>query len=128
VQCPVYRVLIFANRDVIWQGRGRVANLGVVLSQIEWNKIRELIQDFESIDYFHLEDIYGFHGSGCRSSAPYMPVVITSLSMGGRSKTVSHHDGCVGDVSEKLTALENSIDKAVDATHWITGKPPAPRQ
>jgi hypothetical protein len=125
MECPIYRILIFANGDVIWQGRGRVAKLGVVLSRIERDQIRALIQDFESIDYFHLENIYGFRGSGCRSSAPYMPVVRTSLSMGGLSKTLSHHDGCVGEVSEKLIALENSIDKAVNTARWITGRPPA---
>lgn len=128
MECPIYRVLIFANGDIIWHGRGRVAKLGVVLSLIERDRIRGLIQNFESIDYFHLENIYGFRGSGCRSSAPDMPVVRTSLSMGGLSKTLSHHDGCAGEVSEKLTALENSIDKAVNTTRWITGKPPPKKQ
>lgn len=123
--CPVYRVVIFANGDVIWQGRGRVAKPGVVLSRIERDRIRALIHDFESIDYFHLENIYGYRGSGCRSSAPDMPMVITSLSMDGLSKTLSHHDGCVGEVSEKLTALENSIDEAVSIDRWIKRRPPA---
>ena len=123
--CPVYRVVIFANGDVIWQGRGRVAKPGVVLSRIERDRIRALIHDFESIDYFHLENIYGYRGSGCRSSAPDMPMVITSLSMDGLSKTLSHHDGCAGEVSEKLTALENSIDEAVSIDRWIKRRPPA---
>jgi|tagenome__1003787_1003787.scaffolds.fasta_scaffold20093252_1 hypothetical protein len=123
--CPVYRILIFANGDAIWHGRGRVARLGVILSVIERDQIRALIRDFDSVDYFLLDNIYGFHGSGCRSSAPDLPMVITSLSMGGRSKMISHHDGCVGEVSEKLSALEDSIDKAVDSARWITGKLPA---
>lgn len=46
-------------------------------------------------------------------------MVITSLSMDGLSKTLSHHDGCVGEVSESLTALENSIDDAVGVDRWI---------
>src|SRR5580698_7989698 len=68
--CPVYRVMIFANGDVIWQGRGRVARLGVVLSQIERDRIRALIAEFQAIDYFHLEDIYGYGGKGCHSTEP----------------------------------------------------------
>jgi Domain of unknown function (DUF6438) len=121
--CPVYRVVIFANGDVIWQGRGRVAKLGVVLSLIERDRIRALIHDFESIDYFHLENIYGYRGSGCRASASDRPMVITFLSMDGLSKTLSHHDGCVSEVSEKLTALENSIDEAVSVERWIKRRP-----
>jgi Domain of unknown function (DUF6438) len=123
--CPVYRVMIFANGDVIWQGRGRVTRPGVVLSRIERDQIRALIKEFQSIDYFHLENIYGYRGRGCQSSAPDMPMVITTLSMGGLSKTLSHHDGCVGEVSEKISAIENSIDQAVNTARWITGKPQA---
>lgn len=123
--CPVYRVVIFANGDVIWQGRGRVAKLGVALSLIERDRIRALIHDFESIDYFHLENIYGYRGSGCRSSEPDRPMVITSLTMDGLSKILSHHDGCVSEASEKLTALENSIDEAVSVDRWIKRRPPA---
>lgn len=123
--CPVYRVVIFANGDVIWQGSGRVSKLGVVLSRIEPEQLRALIDGFQSIDYFHLENIYGYRGGGCRSSKPDMPMVITSFAMGGLSKTVTHHDGCVGDVSDKLTAIENSIDKTVNTARWISGRPPA---
>lgn len=119
--CPVYRVLIFANGDVIWQGRGRVAQLGLAMNRIEGDRIRALIREFESIDYFDLQNIYGFRGSGCRSSLPDKPMVVTSLSMGGLSKTLSHHDGCVGEVSDKLTALETDIDIAADTARWITG-------
>jgi uncharacterized protein DUF6438 len=125
MECPIYRVMIFADGDVIWQGRGRVARLGVALSRIDGDRIRALLQDFASIDYFHLDNIYGFNGSGCRSMEPYTPTVITSLSMGGLSKILSHHEGCVGEVSQKLKALENSIDRAADTARWISGKPRA---
>ena len=125
MECPVYRVVIFADGDVIWQGRGRVAKLGVALGRIQRDRIRALLQDFASMDYFHLDNVYGFNGSGCRSMQPYTPTVITSLSMGGISKILSHHDGCVGEVSEKLKALENSIDQAAETARWISGKPPA---
>ena len=122
--CPVYRVLIFANGDVIWQGRGRVARPGVALSAVEPDQIRALIRDFESIDYFHLDDIYGFRGKGCRSTTPGMPMAITSLSMGGASRTLSHFNGCVGEMPDRLTALENTIDKVMNTARWITGEAP----
>jgi Domain of unknown function (DUF6438) len=122
-ECPVYRVLIFGDGDVIWQGRARVAKRGVALSWIEHDQILTLIQDFESIDFFHLENIYGFRGSGCQSTTPAMPMAVISLSMAGLSKIIQHHDGCVGEVSRKLAALEGSIDQAVNVARWITGKP-----
>ena len=100
-----------------------IAQGGSALSQIERDQVRALIRDFEAIDYLHLDNIYGYRGPGCRSSAPDTPTVITSLSMAGQSKTLSHHDGCVGRVSEKLTALEDNIDKTVNTARWIAGKP-----
>jgi hypothetical protein len=121
--CPTYRVLIFADGDVIWHGSSRVVKRGVFLSHLEPDQIRALIRDFESIDFFGLENIYGFRGSGCRSSAPDMPFVFISLSMGGLSKILGHHNGCINEVSEKLTALENSVDQVVNSARWITGKP-----
>lgn len=126
--CPVYRVLIFADGDVIWQGRSRVARPGLLLSHVEPDRIRALMQDFESIDFFRLENIYGFRGSGCRSSQPDRSTVFISLTTGGRSKVLWHHDGCVGEVSAKLTTLENSIDRAVNAVRWIKGAPRAKKR
>src|SRR5262245_55161094 len=98
--CPVYRIVIFADGDVIWLGKARVGRLGVVLSRIERAQVRTLIQDFQAIDYFHLENVYGYRGSGCRSSAPDMPMVVTSFTTGGLSKTLMHHAGCIGEISD----------------------------
>jgi hypothetical protein len=125
MECPIYRLVIFANGDVIWQGRGRVAKVGVLQSRMELDRLQALIKDFQSIEYFNLENIYGFHSSGCTSWKPYMPMVITSFSMGGLSKTLSHHAGCVGEVSDKLSTLEDSIDRAANTARWIADKPSA---
>ena len=124
--CPVYRVLIFADGDVIWQGRARVNRLGLIQSRIERDQVRALLQTFNAIDYFRLENIYGYRGAGCVSSTADLPLVITSLSSGGRSRTITHHDGCVGDVSKTLSDIENSIDGAVNTTRWISGRTPRP--
>jgi hypothetical protein len=126
--CPVYRILIFGDGDVIWHGRSQVASPRLLLSHIEPDQIRALIQDFESIDFSHLENIYGFRGSGCRSSAPDKSTTFISLTMGGLSKTLWHHDGCAGEISEKLTTLENRIDQVVNTARWIAGKPRAKKR
>ena len=120
--CPVYRVLIFGNGDFIWQGQTGVARRGVIQSTIEPDRIRSLIQQFADVDYFKLEDIYGYRGKGCSASQPDKPMVLLSYSIEGQSKVLWHHDGCVGDTSEKLTALEDGIDRAVQAQRLKTGK------
>lgn len=123
--CPVYRVVIFADGDVLWQGRARVARSGVLLSHIDPDQVRSLIDEFRAIDYLHLENIYDFKGKGCQSSKPDMPIVITSFAIEGESRTLMHHDGCVGEMSDKLKALENKIDKVVNTAPWISARQPA---
>ena len=54
-----------------------------------------------------------------------MPMVITSLSMGGVSRILSHFNGCAGEIPDNLTALENNIDKVANTARWITGESPA---
>lgn len=120
--CPVYRIMIFGSGDVVWQGRAGVGHPGVAQGMIGPDAIRGLINDFESVGYFGLQDIYGYRGSGCRESRPYMPMVLLEYSIDGQSRTLLHHSGCVGEVSGKLTALEDDIDRVVQAQRWITGK------
>jgi hypothetical protein len=119
--CPVYRVVIFADGDVLWQGRGRVAKLGPAQGVIEWKSVRALLQQFQDLGFSGLENVYGFRGAGCKSMKPDMPTVVLSLVSGGAAKTISHHDGCVGEVSEKLGALEDAIDRAAHTNRWIEG-------
>jgi len=119
--CPEYRIVIFANGDVIWQGLSRVARTGLVASRIERNAVRKLLAEFEALDYFRLRNVYGFRGSGCPPTDVGKSMVTTSLSSGGRSQTISHYSGCAGGVGDKLTALEHSIDETAVTRRWISG-------
>lgn len=125
--CPVYRVAIFSNGDVVWQGTARVAKVGVLQSHLEPDQVRDLIDEFRSIDYLHLENIYDYRGKGCQSTKPDMPIVITYFAINGESRTLTHHDGCVGDVSDKLNVLESKIDTVVNTAPWISGRLPPKR-
>jgi hypothetical protein len=118
-ECEIYRVMVFANGDVIWHGRGRVRTMGVALGHIEKEKVRAIIKSFESVDYFKLENIYGYMGKGCPKTTDGQALVVTSLSVGGVSKTIMHYLGCAGEVSEKLKALEDNIDRIANTEHWI---------
>lgn len=123
--CPVYRVIIFSDGDVIWNGQEHVAKTGVILSHIEPNQIRALLASFEAADYFHLENIYGYRGKACPQADIGKVMTRTTLVTGGRSQTMSHYAGCVGPVPDQLSAIEKKIDQTVNTSRWITGKTPA---
>jgi len=122
--CPVYRVLIFANGDVIWHGYSRVARMGLVKSRITPEQVKSLIDNFMAIDYFQLGNFNDYYGPGCQSNMVGFQIVITSLSMGGQSKMVVHEQRCEGELFEKLKSLEDKIDGVVDTERWIAGKTP----
>jgi hypothetical protein len=109
--CPVFRVMIFANGDVVYQGRHHVRNIGLKAGHIEPDQIREILDEAQRIDYFHLQNIYGLHGEGCERTLPDQPLVVTSIAMDGRARTLTHHRGCVSAVSQSLSSLEDHINK-----------------
>jgi hypothetical protein len=118
-ECPVYRVVIFDNGDVVWDGEARVRRLGVVLAHITRDQVRMILDAFNSLDYFSLDNIYGAGGKGCVSTTRWLSMVATALSEGGRAKTLSHHSGCSGEVSSRLSAVEDLIDQVVNTGRWI---------
>jgi hypothetical protein len=125
--CPEYRVVIFATGDVLFQGIIRVARRGVVLTQIDPDQLRNLLAEFDSAKYFELENIYGFRGKGCPPTDVGKSMIITSLSSGGRSRTISHYSGCTGGVGDQLTAIERHIDQIARTARWINKGMPARR-
>jgi len=116
--CPVYRIVIFADGDVLFQGRFRVQKTGPALTHIAPDHLQQILDKFKQTDYTHIEDIYGLHGTGCTKTLHDEPIVILSLSTGGFSKTLTHHRGCDSDVSKKLSLLEDSIVKLSDTAQW----------
>lgn len=116
--CPVYRIVIFADGDVLFQGRSRVRKTGAALTHISGDQLDQILEKFKQIDYAHVENIYGLHGAGCAKTLHDEPIVLLSLSTGGFSKTVTHYRGCVSDVSKNLSMLEDSIVKLSETAEW----------
>ena len=120
--CPVYKLTIFADGRVRYEGSKHVKKKGKAESHISRQKLQELIDEFENIYYFNLNDAYVRGSKGCPQWVPDMPSAITSLTRirDGERKTVNHYHGCHGpDVLELLTRLEDKIDDAVNVNQWI---------
>lgn len=120
--CPVYKLTIFSNGTVIYEGKQNVRRPGKATGRISQERLQELIADFMNIDYFNLHDEYVPGTEGCPKAATDQPSAITSLTRtrDGKSKTIRHYHGCRGsDTLELLTQLEDKIDTAVNINRWI---------
>ena len=110
--CPDYTLTIQGDGTVTYEGRMFVRVEGTRTAIISEDKIRQLLSEFQRIDYFSLNDSYEEFG------ATDMPSAITSLTINGKTKTVRHYHGDFS-APEQLTELEDRIDEIVNSDQWI---------
>lgn len=118
--CPSYRLTISADGGVVFEGRRFVKTVGTAQSTISKEKLRELIDRFEKINYFRLRNRYEDNRDGCEGVVTDHPSANTSIRINGTSKSVRHYLGCRGvEVLDDLIKLEQAIDDAVNTAQWI---------
>ena len=119
-RCAVYKVIIFADGSVIFEGRSYVRRSGLVRSNISLETLRRLLDEAAALRFFDLKERYGDGSAvGCDTIRSDAPTAVVSISSAGTSKTVVHYLGCVGAESERLRQFEEKIDKTVNAARWI---------
>jgi len=102
--CPVYTLTIYGSGTVIYEGKDFVKTEGSVESTISEEKINQLVSEFDKVDYFSLNDSY------VERVITDAPSAITSITFGGKTKTIEHHHGDL---------MENRIDEIVNSAQWI---------
>jgi len=110
--CPVYTLTIYGDGTVIYDGAEFVSVQDRVETTITEEKIKQLVLEFEAIDYFSLDDNY------TERTITDAQTVVTSIMIDGKSKVIKHYHGDF-NAPEKLTALEDKIDEIVNSSQWI---------
>src|ERR1043165_4663365 len=116
--CPAYKLTIFDDGEVLFEGKDYVKQKGKVEGQITKAQLNDLVRAFNRINYMKLDDEY--NGERCPDFWTDYPSVITSINQGGQVKRIFHYQGCRGlTVLDQLTTLENKIDKVANTKRWI---------
>jgi acetamidase/formamidase len=118
--CPIYTVTITSDGVVTFNGERFVKNAGLAQGRIDKSAFRDLVREFEKLDYFKLPDEFVPGTKVCPKTITDMPSANTSIRLNGKTKRVAHYRGC-GDsgVLARLTALENKIDEVAETEKWI---------
>lgn len=118
-RCAVYRLIVFADGTLIYDGQYFVRKRGLVRGKVDAAAVTRLIGDFQAIGYFNLKDQYGSRDQqDCTSFLSDAPVAMTSIVTGGKSKSVVHDHRCAGPVPTQLTQLEDKIDRLANSVRW----------
>ena len=110
--CPIYTLTIQGDGTVVYEGKDFVKTKGRVETKIHEKKIEQLLEEFEAIDYFNLNDKY------TERTITDAPSVITSITVDGKTKNIEHYHGDF-NAPEVLTRLEDKIDKIINTDQWI---------
>ena len=118
-RCPIYRVTIRGDGSVTYEGWKFVKVEGTHGKKIPAAKVQELVRSFTDIDYFNLKDVYDseINADGSMMTPTDMPMIITSLTLNGRSKRVEDSFGA----PQKLLVLEKKIDQLAGTSMWVSG-------
>lgn len=118
--CPVYRVTVSKSGAVRFTGKHHVAHKGEATATIPAARVDSLLKELDAGGYFGFADLYVMDAPACGQYATDSPTVITSVSQGGRSKTIRHDYGCFAAPAE-LARLERLIDDVAGTDRW-TGR------
>lgn len=117
--CPAYKLTIFDDGKVVFEGKEFVKQKGKAEGQITKAQLDELVREFNKINYMKLKDDYNSENR-CPEFWTDYPAAITSLNQNGQVKRISHYHGCRGlTVLDQLTTLENKIDEVANTKRWI---------
>ena len=110
--CPDYTLTIKGDGTVTYEGRQFVTIEGTRTTTVSEEKIRQLLAEFEKVDYFSLKDNY------VERTITDAETVITSITVDGKTKTIEHYHGDFG-APNSLTELEDKIDVIINSAQWI---------
>ena len=119
--CPIYRVTIYGDGRVEYEGTDYVEVKGTQSSNIGADGVSQLVEAFVEAGYFEWNDAYN------NRNVTDMPTVITSITLEGQTKRIERYEGDASAPLE-LVKLENLIDTSVNSVQWTGHTPVEPEQ
>jgi ankyrin repeat protein len=112
--CPSYRVEVHGDGAVLYDGHSFVAISGSHRAQISGDVVSEMVEAFRSANYFSLKNRYMW-------GATDLPTYTTSISIDGKTKEVVDYAGEQVGMPERVSRLEEIIDRLSGVERWTKG-------
>ncbi len=112
--CPVYKVELRGNGDVLFHGDRYVNFVGDHRTRVSRSAIRCLVDDFRFADFWSLDSVY-------EAPVTDLPTYKVTFTIGGQAKTVTDYAGQMVGMPAAVSGLELAIDQAAQTGMWIKG-------
>jgi hypothetical protein len=109
--CPAYKVRIYADGRIHWQGDRDVFTMGVATASIAPAKAQELLEKYRANNFWSLCDRYS-------AMVTDGPTFYTTVRIGEPAKRVSNYSNVAPAWLEKL---EKEVDVLGNTYEWIKG-------
>ncbi len=110
-QCPYYKIKIYSDGLLVYEGKKNVAHLGTHRARISVDSIDLTLAQAKAINYIQLNEKYQVEGLGILD----LPVCITHIKEGLAEKTIWNRN----DAPVELIRFERYIDQLLADIHWI---------
>jgi hypothetical protein len=118
--CPVYSLSVTTDGQVRYEGTSGVRRFGTATARIPESRVDALQRELEAAGYFRFASRYRPSEPVCGRYVPDAPTVITTLTIGNRTRRIEHDHGC-GSAPMALGVLESRIDEVLGSKRW-TGR------
>ena len=124
--CPSYRLTIFGDGRVEYEGHKWVEVRGERSTRIGPDGLKPIVATINDIGFFNLRSRYRYLEDGCPGVTTCGPTATVTVQAEGRKKTVEHYHGCYRGTMDDpvpypqdLFVLENLLDQAARTERWI---------
>ena len=111
-RCPAFSLKISSEGKLQVIGKGSVnfSEIQKELTKEQMNKIGKLVY---ASNFFSIQNIYGYHGTGCKSNATDHPSSSWRIAIGEDKNLINYYKGCFGAPKE-LGFLETELIKKLE--------------
>ena len=125
-RCPQYRVDVYENGKVLFDGRQNVSSTGAQSGTASVGRVRELMRAIATSGFATVDTAFVYGSANCGTYYTDLPVMTLSAKVGLRMKRVQRDPGCQG-APGFLRTLEAQVDSVAGTSRWISGKGDATR-
>lgn len=118
--CPVYRVELYGDGRVQFDGKQHVGTIGTRTGNTSVSAVQDFMRSVVASEFATADSAYVMGSAGCGAYATDLPVSVLSIKVGTRMKTVQHDPGC-RNAPKFLRTLAAQLDTAARTAPWIAG-------